>query len=219
MKKISLLLLLLIICESHLLAQDEARDLRYNKKGSWVWVSLTNGAVLGKGLLWKVTEDTLEFASLEYKNKNHNLEEVPTLKLHYSEIKELKTTPRAEIKKGMLAGAAIGFASGLAAGIATTENPDPYTKTETSPEFCLLFFCVPASTYEVEVDEPRDAGTVVIKTLILTGVGTLVGGILGNSASIEEITEGSKEKYLSLVPELQKQAFWGSVEGKVKEKN
>ncbi len=65
----------------------------------------------------------------------------------------------------MLAGAVIGLASGLAVGMATTENPDPYTRTETSPEIFFLFICVPSSTYEVEVDEPRDAGTVIIKTL------------------------------------------------------
>jgi len=212
MKKLILIISALIFLENQTFGQAANESARYNKRGSLVSISLTNGAELGKGLLWKVSEDTLEFVNQDLKNKNHYLENVPSIKLHYSEIKELETTPRAAIKKGMLAGAVIGLASGLAVGMATTENPDPYTRTETTSEICFLFICVPPSTYEVEVDEPRDAGTVIIKTLVLTGLGTLIGGILGNSASIEESIMGSKEKYQALVPELKKQAFWGPPE-------
>ncbi len=195
MKKLILIVSVLIFLENQTFGQAENGSPRYNKRGSLVSISLSNGAELGKGLLWKVSEDTLEFVNQDYKNKNHYLENVPSIKLHYSEIKELETTPRAAIKKGMLAGAVIGLASGLAVGMATTENPDPYTRTETTSEICFLFICVLPSTYEVEVDEPRDAGTVIIKTLVLTGLGTLIGGILGNSASIEESIMGSKEKH------------------------
>lgn len=217
MKKLILIISVLVCLEYQTFAQKGNEAFQYNKMGSLVWISLNNGAVLGKGLLWKVSEDTLEFVNLYYKNKNPNLVKVTSLKLHYSEIKELKTTPRVAIKKGMLTGAAIGLVSGLAVGMATTENPAPYTVTKTSPEFCFIL-CFPASTYNVEVDDPRDAGIVIIKTLIMTGVGTMVGGILGNSAAIKETTEGSKEKYQALVPDLMKQAFWGPPEVYLKNK-
>lgn len=206
MKKLFWIILVIFLFETLAHSQVLNENHQYNKKGSYVWVSLMNGAVLGKGLLWKVSEDTLEFVNQEYKNKY--LPEVPVLKIHYSEIKELKTTPRAAINKGMFTGAAIGFSLGLATGIATTENPDPYTKTEISPEFCLLYICVPASTYTVEVDEPRDAGTVIIKTLAMTAIGAVVGLAIGNKGSIQENLDGSREKYQALVPKLKNQAFW-----------
>lgn len=206
MKKIGIIILVLIFHEIQAFAQAASESHRYNKNGSVVWISLNNGAVLGKGLLWKVTSDTLEFVSPGEKSKYYK--EVPVLKIHYSDIKELKTTPRAAIKKGMLTGAAIGFATGLVVGLATTENPDPYTIKETTPELCFLIFCSPAKTYDVTIDEPRDAGTVIAKTLILTITGTIVGIIKGSSEAIEGKIEGSQEKYQALVPELKKQAFW-----------
>jgi hypothetical protein len=217
MKKFNLIILVLVCLVTHVTAQNETEPIRYNKNGSFVSVHLTNGAFLAKGLLWKVTEDTLEFVNPEYRKQFYK--KVPVIKIHYSELSELKTTPRGAIKKGMLAGAAIGFASGLAVGIGTTENPEPYTKTVTSGGGCFLIFCIPESTSVVEVDEPRDAGTVILKTLFLTSLGTFIGGILGNSAAIEEKTFGSKEKYQALVPELKKQAFWGTADVKTKKKN
>lgn len=198
-------------------AQTENGKNQYNKNGSFVWISLTNGAVLGKGLLWKVIEESIEFVKLEDRKKFVN--EMPILKIHYSEILEIKTTPRQAIKKGAVVGAAIGFATGLTVGLATTENPAPYTITETSPEFCLLFICFPADTYDVVVDEPKDSGIVILKTLAFTIVGTIVGIVKGNAIAVEEKIEGSQDKYLVLVPELKKQAFWSPSPMKIKKKN
>lgn len=216
MKKFTLVTFILIYFGHSVYAQESIDNQSYNKNGSMVWISLTNGAFLGKGLLWKVSMDSLEFISQEFKNQNLN--RVPILKIHYSEIKVLKTTPRAAIKKGMLTGALIGFASGMSFGMATTENPDPYTKTEMTSGGCLLFVCIPPSTYTVEVDEPRDALTVIIKTLGITALGTVVGLVIGNKYSIEGEIDGSREKYQALVPELKKQAFWGTMEVKAKKK-
>lgn len=203
MKKIGIIILVLIFHEIQAFSQAPPEPYRYNKNGSLVWISLNNNVLLGKGLLWKVSGDTLEFVNLEDKSKYYK--EVQVLKIHYSEIKELKTTPRAAIKKGMLTGAAIGFAAGLVVGIATTENPDPYTKSQTTPGSCFL--CFPQGTQYVLVNEPRDAGLILLKTLALTVVGTIVGTVKGNSAAIQGKIEGSKEKYQALVPELKKQAF------------
>ncbi|MBC6368587.1 hypothetical protein [Algoriphagus sp. AK58] len=208
--------LMLILFTVHSYGQEKSEPVRYNKNGSLIWISLTNGAVLGKGLLWKVSEDTLEFANLEYKNRHHYLENIETLKLHYSEIKELKTTPRAAIKKGMWTGAALGLASGLAVGLTTTKDPEPVTYQQSSQGICLLFICTGPSTYTMVEDEPKDAGIVILKTLVFTGIGALVGGILGNSAAVEEQLDGSKEKYLALVPELKSQAYWGTQKAKSK---
>lgn len=199
------------------LAQESEKRYRYEKKGSLVWISLMNGAVLGKGLLWKVSEDSLEFVNLEYKNRSHYLPTIPTLKLHYSEILELKTTPRGAIKKGLISGAAIGLVSGLAVGFATTENPDPYTVQRTSNGLCFIL-CIPGSTYDMVIDESRDAGVVMVKTLVMTGLGALIGGIMGDKNSIEEKIEGSREKYLALVPELEKQAYWSLISAEPKPK-
>ena len=87
MKKLILIVSVLIFLENQTFGQAVNESARYNKRGSLVSISLSNGAELGKGLLWKVSEDTLEFVNQDYKNKNHYLENVPSIKLHYSEIK------------------------------------------------------------------------------------------------------------------------------------
>ncbi|MDX5339238.1 MAG: hypothetical protein LPK25_09430 [Cyclobacteriaceae bacterium] len=198
--------------------QIETEPWQFNKNGSLVWIELTNGANLGKGLLWKVAEDSVHFVEYSNFSKDIQYDEPPILKVHYSEIAYLRTVPRKAIKKGMMIGGAIGMAVGLGVGFGTTENPEPKTVPVQTNGGCLLVFCIPSGTYYVVEDEPKDAGTVLFKTFAITAVGVIAGAILGNSKAIKSRIDGSREAFYALSTELENQAFWITSEN-VKSKN
>lgn len=214
MKKIILFLLSVLFIGIYqpnlVLAQENGDTFEFNPKGSRVYIRLTNGAELGTGLLWKVTEDSLEFANTDIKKLKIPIRGLDILKLHFSQIREIKTSSPQAVNKGMLLGALVGLASGTALGIATTPNPEPYMSQQYVPGFCFIL-CFPGSVVEVPVDEPRDAGEVILKTLVVTAVGAVVGAVLGSTSNIKETTDGSKEKFVALVPELKKKAYWTQV--------
>lgn len=198
--------------------QIEPDPLLFNKNGSLVWIDLTNGASLGKGLLWKVSGDSIHFVEFSNFSKDIQYYDPPILKVHYSEIAYLRTVPRKAIKKGMLIGGTVGMAVGLGVGLGTTENPEPKTVAVHSSGGCLLIFCIPPSTHYIVEDEPKDAATVLIKTFAFTAVGVLAGALLGNSKAVKSRVDGSQEVFYAMAKELESQAFWISSE-LVKSKN
>lgn len=214
MKKIILFLmhvLLIGFCQPDpVLAQENEDSFEFNPKGNRVYIKLTNGAELGTGLLWKVTEDSLEFANTDIKKLKIPIRGLEILKLHFSQIQEIKTSSPQAVNKGILIGALVGLASGTALGIATTPNPEPYMSQQYVPGFCFIL-CFSGSVVEVPVDEPRNAGEVIVKALVVTALGAVVGAVLGSSSNIKETTGGSKEKFMALVPKLKKKAYWTQV--------
>ncbi|WP_026950195.1 hypothetical protein [Algoriphagus mannitolivorans] len=198
--------------------QIETEPLQFNKNGSLVWIELTNGASLGKGLLWKVAEDSIHFVEYSNFSKDIQYDEPPILKVHYSEIAYLRTVPRKAIKKNMMIGGAIGAAMGLGVGLGATENPEPKTVPVQTIGGCIFVFCIPSGTQYIVEDEPKDAVTVLLKTFAFTAVGVITGAILGNSKAVKSRIEGSREAFYALSKELESQAFWISSEN-VKSKN
>mgnify|MGYP006181808453 CR=1 FL=1 len=185
-----------------------AQDVQFNAKGSQVWIKKKDGKETPRGLLWRVTEDSVIVAETELKSIKAPVQGLKLTGIHYSEIERIKIQPMKAGQKGMLLGALVGLGVGVGVGFGTTENPDPITTTRRSPDICLLIFCIPGEDYQYTEDPPRNAGAVIAKILIGVGVGALVGGVIADSSFKKFQIQGSESEFQKSFSELDKKAFW-----------
>lgn len=187
-----------------------AQAVQFNPKGNQIWIQKIDGKETPRGLLWRVTGDSVFIAETDLKTLKVPVEGLKLTGLHFSEIERIKIQSMRAGQKGMLTGALIGLGVGMGVGFGTTENPDPVTMTRLSPDFCLFGVCIPGERYQFTEDPPRNAGAVIAKILIGVGVGALVGGVIADSSFKKYQIQGSESEFQKSLTELDKRAFWTS---------
>lgn len=170
---------------SQITVQD---GLYFNKGGRQIWIVGTDGGKAARGLLFKVSKDSVFFIETKLKTLTPQTSGFELKRLHYSQIDTLVTLKNKPGAKGAVAGGLIGFAAGIAFR-AATYDPDPITQV-------VVILTGGEGPYYF------GAG------LLGAAVGVAAGAGIGSIAKKKWIIKGKESNYQNVILELDKRAYW-----------
>jgi hypothetical protein len=162
--------------------------LYYNRGGRQVWIVGTDGQKTLRGLLYKVSRDSVYYVETHFKTITPQTSSLELKRLHYSQIDTLVTLKNKPGAKGAVAGGLVGFAAGIAIR-AATYDPDPITQV-------VVILTGGEGPYYF------GAG------LLGAGVGVAAGAGIGSIAKKKWIIKGQESNYQNIILELDKRAYW-----------
>lgn len=170
-------------------SQVEVREgLYFNKGGRQIWIVEMDGNKSSRGLLIKVSKDSVFYAETMLKTISAETSGLKIRSLHFSQIDTLTTLKNKPGAKGAVAGGLIGFAAGIAIR-AATYDPDPITQFVvgiTGGEGPYYF----------------SAG------LLGAAAGVGLGAGIGTIAKKKWIIKGQNSNYEKYILDLDKRAYW-----------
>lgn len=170
-------------------AQEMAREgLYFNKGGRQVWIVEMDGKKTSRGLLIKVSNDSVFYAETTLKTISAETSRLKIKSLHFSQIDTLITRKNRPVAKGAVAGALIGFVSGIIIRGVIYE-PDPITQF-------LVTYTGGETTYSF------------VAGLLGATAGVAVGAGIGSLAKKKWIIKGQYSNYEKYILDLDKRAYW-----------
>jgi len=162
--------------------------LYFNRGGRQVWIVDTDGQKTSRGLLYKVSKDSIYYVETSLKTITPQTSSLAPKRLHFSQIDTLVTLKNKPGAKGAVAGGLVGFAAGIAIR-AATYDPDPITQV-------VVILTGGEGPYYF------GAG------LLGAAVGVAAGDVIGSIAKKKWIINGQESNYQNIILELDKRAYW-----------
>ncbi|WP_139352674.1 hypothetical protein [Algoriphagus sp. A40] len=190
MKTLLFNLIFLLILFSKGFAQAEVGGgLFFNKAGRQVWITGTDGQKTSRGLLLKVSQDSVYFTETRLKSITAQTTGLEIKRLHYSQIESLVTIRNRPVGKGAAVGSLIGFVSGMLIHAATFESEaDPVS--------------------QIYAESGGDSALFIGSGFFGATAGVAVGAGVGALSKKKWIIKGLESNFKEALPDLDKRAYW-----------
>jgi hypothetical protein len=182
-------LILFLVLNQQVKSQVEIRDgLYFNLLGRQVWIVKTDGNKTSRGLLYRVSKDSVYYVETPLKTLTSEIDHLEIKSLHHTQIDTMVTLKNKPVAKGAVAGVLIGFAAGIAIR-AATYDPDPITQFTVGVTGGEGVFFIGAG-------------------LLGATAGVATGAGIGLIAKKKWVIGGLESNFRKVILELDKRAYW-----------